>query len=454
MGDPKKHFMSKTLVISLVTEIVVISAAFIALNYYQISKREKIMLNNKADEYIDLMTSVLEVPLWDYDRKGIKSICTYLSHNEWIAVIRLTGMSGEMLYETEKRIETNENDLIIRSSDIRYAGKFIGNIKIAVTHYRSEEFNKQLLNASVSALLISVLGLIIAASMVARRTKELETINSSLQKEIAVRKKTQRMMIQSEKMMSIGGLAAGMAHEINNPLAGIMQNIQLVLNRLTKPLPANEKAALEAGTTMPAIKIYMEKRKILQTLGSIHNAGSIAAKIIDNMLSFARKGDSSKSKHRISELLEKTLKLAENDYDLKKRFDFKQIKIVIDFVSDIPEVICEESKIMQAFFNVIKNATESMRESEQKPEGPKLIFRLQESDNMAQIEIEDNGPGMDEGIQKRIFEPFFTTKEVDKGTGLGLSLSYFIIVEDHGGEMSVKSTLGQGTKFIIKLPFV
>ena len=123
MGDPKKHFMSKTLVISLVTAIVVISAAFIALNYYQISKREKIMLNNKADEYIDLMTSVLEVPLWDYDRKGIKSICTYLSHNEWIAVIRLTGMSGEMLYETEKRIETNENDLIIRSSDIRYAGK-------------------------------------------------------------------------------------------------------------------------------------------------------------------------------------------------------------------------------------------------------------------------------------------------------------------------------------------
>ena len=94
-----------------------------------------------------------------------------------------------------------------------------------------------------------------------------------------------------------------------------------------------------------------------------------------------------------------------------------------------------------------------MRESEQKAEGPKLIFRIQANDNMAQIEIEDNGPGMDEGVQKRIFEPFFTTKEVDKGTGLGLSLSYFIIVDDHGGEMSVESTLGQGTKFIIKLPF-
>ena len=271
--------------------------------------------------------------------------------------------------------------------------------------------------------------------------------------DITERKKIEEMMIQSEKMMSVGGLAAGMAHEINNPLAGIMQNTQLVINRFSKSLPANNKTALETGITMTAIENYMEKRNIHQLLKNIHKAGSNAAKIVDNMLSFARKGGSSKSCHNIYELLNKTLELAQSDYDLKKKYDFKQIKIVNEFEPIIPEITCEESKILQVFFNIIKNAAEAMYEAEQKPEIPKLTFRVLKAWGMAQIEIEDNGPGMDDTTLKRVFEPFFTTKDVNKGTGLGLSLSYFIIVDDHGGEMEVESVLGKGTKFIIKLPF-
>jgi len=262
----------------------------------------------------------------------------------------------------------------------------------------------------------------------------------------------QEMMMQSEKMLSVGGLAAGMAHEINNPLAGIMQNTQLIKNRLTSSIPANEKVAMESKTSMESIQSYVVNRKILRSLGNILDAGSNAAKIVDNMLSFAKKGNSSKAIYNIRKLLEKTLELAKNDYDLKKKYDFKQIRIVKEFDSDIPNVPCEESKIMQVFYNIIKNATEAMYTGEGKIKNSSLTFRTRNLKKMVQIEIEDNGPGMDEPIRKRVFEPFFTTKDVNKGTGLGLSLSYFIIVEDHDGEMEVESTIGKGTKFIIKLP--
>lgn len=270
--------------------------------------------------------------------------------------------------------------------------------------------------------------------------------------DITIQKQAEKEIIQNEKMMSVGGLAAGMAHEINNPLAGIMQNAQVIKNRLTSSIPANDKAALESETTISSIKKYMKKRKILSSLDNILDAGSNAAKIVDNMLSFARKGDSSKTKCNIFQLLEKTLELAQSDYDLKKKYDFKQIGVIKEFDSAIPDVPCEESKIMQVFFNIIKNATESMYEVEEKTKTPTFIFRLKNLKGMVQIEIEDNGPGMSEDVRNRIFEPFFTTKDVKKGTGLGLSLSYFIIIEDHQGEMEVESTLGKGSKFIIRLP--
>ena len=103
MGDPKRHFISKTIAISLLTTIVIISAAFIGLSYYQISKRQKIILENRADEHIDIIAGMLEVPLWDLDRKNIKTICTYHFHNSWIAMVSLISASGEKRSE-ERRV--------------------------------------------------------------------------------------------------------------------------------------------------------------------------------------------------------------------------------------------------------------------------------------------------------------------------------------------------------------
>lgn len=270
--------------------------------------------------------------------------------------------------------------------------------------------------------------------------------------DITERKKIEELIIQSEKMLSIGGLAAGMAHEINNPLAGMIQSAQLILSRLTNDLPANHEAAEASGISMAAVKKFMEKRKVIKNLENIHTAGSRAAKIIENMLSFAKKGDSTKNQCQLDQLIDKTIEIAQNEYDLKKKFDFKQIKITRKYSPEVPTILCEESKIQQVLFNLLKNAAESMGSENASHKSPEIIFRLTTEGKIVCIEIEDNGPGIDPETQKRVFEPFFTTKGLEHGTGLGLSVSYFIIVKDHGGELRVQSALGQGTKFIIKLP--
>jgi len=276
---------------------------------------------------------------------------------------------------------------------------------------------------------------------------------ASLVNDITERKKTQEMMIQSEKMMSVGGLAAGMAHEINNPLAGIMQNAQVIHNRLTRDIPANHDLAGELGTSMAAISSFMEKRGVLKQLENIHQAGQRVAKIIENMLSFSRKSDLQRKEVDLEDLIETTLDLVKNDADFTKKDSIKAIEIIREYHSDLPRIFCEKTKIQQVLFNLFKNASQSMNSKAYENENPKLMIRLKKGLTKVHIEVEDNGTGMDPETCKRVFEPFFTTKGSEKGTGLGLSISYFIIVDHHGGQMEVESIPGKGTLFIVKLPF-
>jgi signal transduction histidine kinase len=255
-------------------------------------------------------------------------------------------------------------------------------------------------------------------------------------------------------MLSLGGLAAGMAHEINNPLAGMIQTAEVMGKRLqTQPrIPANDKAARELGTGMETIEAFMEVRGIPRMLTAIRESGQRVAEIVSNMLSFVQKSDAVVSSHDIGQLLDKTLELATTDYDLKKNYDFKKIEIKREYDPDLPLVPCEAAKIQQVLLNIFRNGAQAMQTAG--VETPIFTIRtsLDRTRGKVCMEIRDNGPGMDEHVQKRIFEPFYSTKPVGLGTGLGLSVSYFIIVENHNGEMRVESRPGQGAHFFISLP--
>ena len=272
--------------------------------------------------------------------------------------------------------------------------------------------------------------------------------------DITEKKRTQEFLIQSEKMMSVGGLAAGMAHEINNPLAGILQNANVLSNRLTdKDISANVKVAESLNIEIDTIEQYMHQREIPNLLKAITESGERVAKIVNNMLSFVRKGDLDLSIHDPVVLLDKTLELAVTDFDLKRHYDFKNIIINKEYENNLPHILCDEGQIRQVFLNIFNNGAHAMHENSRKLQS-EFVLRLknEKHSNMLCIEIEDNGLGIDEDTQKRIFEPFYTTKSVGQGTGLGLSVSYFIVTENHKGTIEVQSELGKGTNFIIRLP--
>ncbi|NCC25620.1 MAG: PAS domain S-box protein [Deltaproteobacteria bacterium] len=272
--------------------------------------------------------------------------------------------------------------------------------------------------------------------------------------DVTERIRVEEMVIQAEKMLSVGGLAAGMAHEIKNPLSIILQNAQVMRSRLGRGPARNQIEAEACGTTLEAIETYMDRRGIFKMIEAVVDAGRRASRIIESMLSFSRKYGSGRTECDVRDLLDESVDLASKDYDLKKHYDFRYIEIDRDYDSDLPKAMCDPGKLQQVFLNILKNGAEAMAEKHGggPKAGSKFQLRLRRERGRIRVEIEDNGPGMDETVRKRIFEPFFTTKEVGRGTGLGLSVSYFIVTEDHGGTLEVDSAPGMGTRFVIRLP--
>lgn len=270
--------------------------------------------------------------------------------------------------------------------------------------------------------------------------------------DVTERVRLEEVMIQAEKMLSVGGLAAGMAHEINNPLAGILQNLQVVYNRLTAPQQKNLEVAAKLGFSLDLLEEYLQERGILSMIQSAIANGRRAAGIVDNILSFSRQAETKKTPQDLAGILDRTIHLLGNDYDLEKGYDFRKVEIVRDFEAAIPLVPCEETKIQQVLLNILRNGAQAMG-SHVGDHPCRFEIKLTRLDRMAQIDICDNGPGMNPEVIRRVFEPFYTTKGVRGGTGLGLSVSYFIIHDQHQGELSVESVPGQGSCFTIRLPF-
>jgi PAS domain S-box-containing protein len=270
--------------------------------------------------------------------------------------------------------------------------------------------------------------------------------------DITQRLSLEEMMVQSEKMLSVGGLAAGMAHEINNPLGAILHNVQNIRRRLSPELPKNLEYAEQAGIDLDTVNQYLKGREVPQLLDGIQQAGARAAKIVTHMLSFSRRSNRQMAPCDLPALIDQAVEIAGNDFDLTIGFDFKGQNIQRQFDPRLGPVPGTANELEQVLLNLLKNAAQAIHQRPASSEPGRIILRTRLNPPWAEIQVEDNGIGMPESVRKRTFEPFFTTKEIGQGTGLGLSVSYFIVTNNHKGQMEVHSTQGVGTCFTLRLP--
>ncbi len=259
------------------------------------------------------------------------------------------------------------------------------------------------------------------------------------------------MAIQTEKMVTVGGLASGIAHEINNPLAVVVQGAQNALMLMDPAHQRNIEWSAAQNIDFAGIESYLSGRGVIQMVRKIRDSGQRAAGIVQNMLQFSRGVLSEQSPTNLADVLDRAVELTGDECDTKKQFNFGNIKINRQYDPDLPEMICAKTEIQQVIVNMLINAVHSLHGPELGA-NPTITLRTMQQDRWVRIEIEDNGSGMPEDVRKRIFEPFFTTKDVGEGTGLGLFVAYFIITSKHHGTIDVQSEPGQGAKFTICLP--
>lgn len=220
--------------------------------------------------------------------------------------------------------------------------------------------------------------------------------------DVTQRVRLEEIMLQTEKMMSVGGLAAGMAHEINNPLGIIYQGIQNIIRRLSPDNNRNLTVADKLGIDLHIVEEYMKERHIIKYLQGIEEAVARSSLIIKNMLDFSRHSKSKMGEEDINELIDNTIFLAENDYDLKKKYDFKYIDIQRDYDDSLGKIICTKTEIEQVLLNLLKNSAHAMTRVQKEFYSPAILIKTQLKKDYIVIELSDNGPGMDEEIRKRI----------------------------------------------------
>lgn len=263
----------------------------------------------------------------------------------------------------------------------------------------------------------------------------------------------EEVMIQTEKMMSVGGLAAGMAHEINNPLGIIIQGIQNTLRRINVNIDRNIAVAESLECDINKVYKYLETQNIIQYLEGIKQSSIKASHIIHSMLQFSKNRSSERSMVGITTLIDNILELLQNDYDIKKNYDFKNIRILKNYQTNDINYYCSPTEFEQIFFNLFKNAAEAIHEKSQTVKfTPEISISIYEDEESLKIEIFDNGIGIDDEERKRIFEPFYTTKSHSSGTGLGLAVIYFIINKTYKGSITLLSEKYKYTKFNMTFP--
>lgn len=269
--------------------------------------------------------------------------------------------------------------------------------------------------------------------------------------DVTQRVRFERMMLQTEKLTSLGGLATGVAHEINSPLSGVLQNCQNVMRRLTPDLEANQRVAADAGVNLEHLQVYLKRRSIPEFLSLIREAAERAGSIVADMLAFSWRSSEGFDKVAVKGLIDTSVRLALSDYQLQKSTGFGRVEIVRDIADDLPLLHCDRTGIEQVLLNLIRNAAQAMAVANT-PCPRRIGLRAYRTGQRVALEVEDNGPGMTADTRRRVFEPFFTTGYVRSGTGLGLSVVNFVVTEQHGGSINVVSSPSRGSLFTIQLP--
>ncbi|NNM80213.1 MAG: hypothetical protein HKM01_07145 [Gallionella sp.] len=309
--------------------------------------------------------------------------------------------------------------------------------------------------AGALLILLGYLGLRLKAAnqslehRVVKRTEELSDALKHL-------KESEAQLIQSEKMSSLGQMVAGVAHEINTPLAYVKNSLGRVaeqLPSLRSTIDHSEKLLLllKAGDNPDELSrefkhtsmqiAALKQQHVIEELESLVKDGLFGtgqvAEIVGNLKDFSRLDRSKVSKFNLNDGLDSTLLLAKHllkSVEVHKKF------------SDLPEIVCSPSQLNQVFLNLITNAAQALPDEH----GIITLSSRVEGDGVA-VDVVDNGKGIPPDVLPKIFDPFFTTKEIGKGTGLGLSISYKII-RQHGGRITVDSRPELGTKFTVWLP--
>ncbi|MBN2652026.1 MAG: hypothetical protein JXR63_06555 [Spirochaetales bacterium] len=281
-----------------------------------------------------------------------------------------------------------------------------------------------------------------------KRSKELIHKNKILEKEIKKQKETEKnlkeaqsQLIQAEKLSSIGELAAGIAHEINNPLGYIISNTHTLERYLKKVVFFIEEEELKNNE-----KLQLIIKDILPIIKSNNEGLDQISKIVSSLKDFSRIDSIEKMEFAdLNKLIKDTIIVARNR--------FKYIAKVQTQLKEIPLLYCNPSQINQVILNIIINAAQAIEELQMDEKGIIKIKTWNNCDNIF-FSISNNGAYLPKEIQKEIFNPFFTTKDVGKGTGLGLNIAYDIISIKHNGKIKVKSIRGKYTTFTITLPIV
>ncbi|MEG4288533.1 PAS domain S-box protein [Microcoleus sp. C2C3] len=318
---------------------------------------------------------------------------------------------------------------------------------------------------------------------------QLRTKNQELAKALRDVQKTQSMMVQNEKMVSLGQLVAGVAHEINNPVSFIYGNVMHAddyFQDLLKMLQLYQQEYPHPTRAIQREIDNMDLNFLLADLPKLLNSMKMGAErirqIVLSLKNFSRLDEAEQKQVDIHEGIESTLLILQHRF--KETAGHPKITLLKEF-GNLPRVQCYAGQLNQVFMNIISNAIDALEEAMETgqwadgelapiPYCPSPTLRIctevkYEQDALMQadsavsdgsirhpshivIRIADNGPGIPVDVHERLFDPFFTTKEPGKGTGLGLSISYQIVVEKHGGRLLCNSAPGQGTEFAIEIP--